>query len=161
MARNKHDRKQLVRKAGVRHVRKSGGRTAAEGWPSGETFEGIVGCSDAVPEIVDQVRTLARTDSTVLIEDETGAINIALDRSSVSVFCFTPAALFVGVAVAWGVKFKNLARCVRRRRCECECDKRYRASCQSLRKTMIPSLIKHTSPSGSHSNGLPRQYLSC
>jgi formate hydrogenlyase transcriptional activator len=35
-------------------------------------FEGIVGSSDALGEVLDQVRTVALTDSTVLIEGETG-----------------------------------------------------------------------------------------
>jgi formate hydrogenlyase transcriptional activator len=35
-------------------------------------FEGIVGSSDALSEVLDQVRTVAVTDSTVLIEGETG-----------------------------------------------------------------------------------------
>src|SRR6202049_4643712 len=35
-------------------------------------FEGIVGSSDALREVLDQVRTVALTDSTVLIEGETG-----------------------------------------------------------------------------------------
>jgi formate hydrogenlyase transcriptional activator len=35
-------------------------------------FEGIVGCSAALSEVLDQVRIVAPTDSTVLIEGETG-----------------------------------------------------------------------------------------
>ncbi len=39
---------------------------------SGHTFDGIVGSSAALMEIVDLVRIVARTDSTVLIQGETG-----------------------------------------------------------------------------------------
>ena len=35
-------------------------------------FEGIVGSSAALREVLDQIRTVAPTDSTVLIEGETG-----------------------------------------------------------------------------------------
>ena len=35
-------------------------------------FEGIVGCSQALSEVLQQVREVAPTDSTVLIEGETG-----------------------------------------------------------------------------------------
>src|SRR6266478_7526534 len=35
-------------------------------------FEGIVGSSTALTEVLDQIRTVAPTDSTVLIEGETG-----------------------------------------------------------------------------------------
>ena len=35
-------------------------------------FEGIVGCSAALREVLDQIQTVAPTDSTVLIEGETG-----------------------------------------------------------------------------------------
>jgi formate hydrogenlyase transcriptional activator len=35
-------------------------------------FEGIVGCSAALSQVLDQLRTVAPTDSTVLIEGETG-----------------------------------------------------------------------------------------
>src|SRR3979411_2134392 len=35
-------------------------------------FEGIVGSSAALAEVLDQIRTVAPTDSTVLIEGETG-----------------------------------------------------------------------------------------
>src|ERR1700731_5206437 len=37
-----------------------------------QAFEGIVGCSTALMETLDLVRTVAPTDSTVLIEGETG-----------------------------------------------------------------------------------------
>src|ERR1700724_1553018 len=37
-----------------------------------QEFEGIVGCSTALMEVLDLVRTVAPTDSTVLIEGETG-----------------------------------------------------------------------------------------
>ncbi|HYW46761.1 MAG TPA: sigma 54-interacting transcriptional regulator [Bryobacteraceae bacterium] len=37
-----------------------------------EVFEGIVGCSAALRKVLDQVQTVAPTDSTVLIEGETG-----------------------------------------------------------------------------------------
>ena len=37
-----------------------------------QEFEGIVGCSTALMETLDLVRTVAPTDSTVLIEGETG-----------------------------------------------------------------------------------------
>jgi formate hydrogenlyase transcriptional activator len=39
---------------------------------SGQGFEGIVGSSAALREVLDQIRTVAPTDSTVLIEGETG-----------------------------------------------------------------------------------------
>src|SRR6202158_1694679 len=39
---------------------------------SGNEFEGIVGSSTALREVLDQIRTVAPTDSTVLIEGETG-----------------------------------------------------------------------------------------
>ena len=39
---------------------------------SGNEFEGIVGSSPALCEVLDQIRTVAPTDSTVLIEGETG-----------------------------------------------------------------------------------------
>jgi formate hydrogenlyase transcriptional activator len=49
-------------------------------------FEGIVGSSDALREVLDQVRTVALTDSTVLIEGETGTgkelIALAIHTSS-------------------------------------------------------------------------------
>src|ERR1051325_8301974 len=35
-------------------------------------FEGIVGSSDALREVLEQIRTVAPTDSTVLMEGETG-----------------------------------------------------------------------------------------
>jgi formate hydrogenlyase transcriptional activator len=37
-----------------------------------EGFEGIVGCSGALSEVLDQIQTVAPTDSTVLIQGETG-----------------------------------------------------------------------------------------
>ena len=36
-------------------------------------FEGMVGSSEALGAVLDQIRTVAPTDSTVLIEGETGA----------------------------------------------------------------------------------------
>jgi formate hydrogenlyase transcriptional activator len=44
-------------------------RGARDGWSG---FEGIVGSSSALYRVLDQVRTVAPTDSTVLIEGETG-----------------------------------------------------------------------------------------
>ena len=55
-----------------------------------QAFEGIVGCSTALMETLELVRTVAPTDSTVLIEGETGtgkeviasAIHACRDRKS-------------------------------------------------------------------------------
>jgi len=40
--------------------------------PDAREFEGIVGASTALHGVLDQIRTVAPTDSTVLIEGETG-----------------------------------------------------------------------------------------
>src|ERR1700757_2987012 len=45
---------------------------ASENLSEQQAFEGIVGCSTALMETLDLVRTVAPTDSTVLIEGETG-----------------------------------------------------------------------------------------
>jgi formate hydrogenlyase transcriptional activator len=47
-------------------------RVVNENLSEQEAFEGIVGCSTALMETLDLVRTVAPTDSTVLIEGETG-----------------------------------------------------------------------------------------
>jgi formate hydrogenlyase transcriptional activator len=50
----------------------SGGRQAMKGKTANYGFEGIVGASMSLREVLDLVRTVAPTDSTVLIEGETG-----------------------------------------------------------------------------------------
>jgi transcriptional regulator with GAF, ATPase, and Fis domain len=45
---------------------------ASENLSKQQEFEGIVGCSAALMKTLDLVRTVAPTDSTVLIEGETG-----------------------------------------------------------------------------------------
>jgi formate hydrogenlyase transcriptional activator len=47
-------------------------RQAMKGTTANDVFEGIVGASGALREVLDLVRTVAPTDSTVLIEGETG-----------------------------------------------------------------------------------------
>ena len=50
----------------------SGGRKPMNGKTENDGFEGIVGGSGSLQEVLDLVRTVALTDSTVLIEGETG-----------------------------------------------------------------------------------------
>jgi formate hydrogenlyase transcriptional activator len=50
----------------------SRGRQAMEGKTAIDSFEGIVGSSELLREVLDLVRTVAPTDSTALIEGETG-----------------------------------------------------------------------------------------
>jgi formate hydrogenlyase transcriptional activator len=50
----------------------SGGRQAMKGKTANDGFEGIVGASMSLRNVLDLVRTVAPTDSTVLIEGETG-----------------------------------------------------------------------------------------
>src|SRR5271166_100965 len=45
---------------------------AAEAEDSNPGFEGLIGSSSALREVLDQVRTVAPTDSTVVVEGETG-----------------------------------------------------------------------------------------
>src|SRR5882762_394551 len=50
----------------------SRGRQGMEGKTANDSFEGIVGASTSLREVLDLVRTVAPTDSTALIEGETG-----------------------------------------------------------------------------------------
>ena len=50
----------------------SRGSQATRGKTANNTFEGIVGAGESLREVLDLVRTVAPTDSTVLIEGETG-----------------------------------------------------------------------------------------
>jgi formate hydrogenlyase transcriptional activator len=50
----------------------SRGRQAMDGETANDSFEGIVGSSRSLREVLDLVRTVAPTDSTALIEGETG-----------------------------------------------------------------------------------------
>ena len=50
----------------------SGGRNAMKGKAANDGFEGIVGASMSLREVLELVRTVAPTDSTALIEGETG-----------------------------------------------------------------------------------------
>ena len=43
-------------------------------WDSGKEGDGIVGASRAISCVMEQIRTVAPTDSTVLIEGETGRV---------------------------------------------------------------------------------------
>src|SRR5713226_5546865 len=59
----------------------SRGRQAMEGKTANDSFEGIVGASRSLREVLDLVRTVAPTDSTALIEGETGTGNELIARA--------------------------------------------------------------------------------
>src|SRR3954470_22100404 len=51
------------------HAFANGGQIQEDGWPG---VNGIIGCSAAIKQVLDQVKTVAPLDSTVLIQGETG-----------------------------------------------------------------------------------------